>query len=649
MSGEFVVTNFGAKGDGVTDDWPAIMRAYNHGQQSANLTATTSGTTLTFGDGVPSGVSKIMLAYNLTTPAAMNGLRGVRVLGITPTTVTVQFVTGTNNAGDLIVFGLIDRGTIFFPPPPVAYFVSQPIGFPEVAVSSRWLGVGPLSKIVGNFPDFVMRRDRVGTGDDTGGDSGGHIVEKLQIVNNHATGGGLRLGGSVGAMIRDLTVVANKAINTANQDTRINNAYWGSLEVSMIDLDLSPGANTSGSVGIQTMSDGPIDNCRVIGFDAGVRVFGGQGATSLIGGTIEQCGVGYQPAGPDGLSDGGANCTISGTVFKNNGTAILDPKSTAIQAAKIIGQQGGLPGGGNPQYGIRIGSGLISLAAYDGVEVSGWFDLASISVAGGEDDNPQNTWRSVAANANTSTTPGAKTWDLPSTAMTIRFIGCNIAPVWTMAQLPPKTLTVTNAIWGANAVKTLGAITGGSGGTPGNYFSVPLTGGTGSGAQATVVVGSGGDVTSVTISIVGSGYTAGDTLSAVSINIGGVTGFSVPAASVFNAATLTYTGGNFTSKSGTATISGVTPSGFNGFFSVATFYTSSTLTYALASNPGAYVSGGTVLVNILTDSGELNAQEGDAFNVNDANTTTFGAIPFGGGSGHAKVRWNGQNWTVMGK
>lgn len=89
----------------------------------------------------------------------------------------------------------------------------------------------------------------------------------------------------------------------------------------------------------------------------------------------------------------------------------------------------------------------------------------------------------------------------------------------------------------------LGAITGGSGGTPGVYYGVPFTGGTGQAAKGIVTVGAGGNVTGVTIAVGsfvagsfnpagnnrGYGYTAGDVLSA---SPGGVTGFSFIVASV---------------------------------------------------------------------------------------------------------------------
>lgn len=640
------VRDFGAVGDGVADDWAAIMAAYNAGRDSATTNGVNTGTTIPFAS-VPLGVRNLIsggqrvYATDLTHPTSLNL---VQIQSATATTITVQFVLGAISSGDLIQFDLVNRGTIYFPPG--TYKVSQPISFSEIATSSHWLGEMVASTIVGDFNDYVLSRSL----DGQEAQSGGHLIEKLAVVNNHATGGGIRLGQSVCGAIRNCIVTANKGINTANKDTRIANAYWGSLEISIENCILSPGSHATGSRGLLLLADGPVLNCRIVGFDAGLRVFGGQGAQYIAGCYFEGNGVGYQPADPDGAQDGGSDVTLSGCWFKNNSIAILDSKSAVLHAIVIEGAQGGVPGGGNPQYGIRITNGLMNFADTRGVLVSGWFDVAGIAIAGGENSNPQNTFFGVVS-TNTSTTPGAVAWSLPATAMTAKLIGCNVAPVYTMAKLPPKTLTITAAIWGANAVQTIGSVAGGSGGAVGFYFNVPLTGGTGSGAKATVQVNSGGAVSLVSLVTIGSGYTSGDILSAASGDIGGVAGFSVPVTAVFNAASLTYVGGNFNGNFGSATVLNINPSGFTGFFSFAKFYTFSLLVYALTSDPGPYVSGGTALVNIISDGGEQSVWEGDCYNVSDANTATWGAVALGGGSTHAKVRWGsgGTDWTVEGK
>ena len=96
-------------------------------------------------------------------------------------------------------------------------------------------------------------------------------------------------------------------------------------------------------------------------------------------------------------------------------------------------------------------------------------------------------------------------------------------------------------------VATLGVITGGSAYTAGTYFNVPLTGGTGSGALATITV-SGGAVTAVTITNGGLQYTAGDALSAAATSIGGTgSGFSVLVSTVTNSNGQSWLGDNFDS------------------------------------------------------------------------------------------------------
>jgi hypothetical protein len=81
-------------------------------------------------------------------------------------------------------------------------------------------------------------------------------------------------------------------------------------------------------------------------------------------------------------------------------------------------------------------------------------------------------------------------------------------------------------------IRAAGTITGGSSYTNGTYTNVPLTGGSGSGALATIVV-SGGAVTAVTVTAGGVRYSTSDTISATAASIGGAgTGFSAPVASL---------------------------------------------------------------------------------------------------------------------
>lgn len=107
--------------------------------------------------------------------------------------------------------------------------------------------------------------------------------------------------------------------------------------------------------------------------------------------------------------------------------------------------------------------------------------------------------------------------------------------VWSTSNTDPATLEQFfggTAYAGTGVIATHGSITGGSSYVNGTYSNVPLTGGTGTGARATIVV-AGGAVTTVTITKGGAGYTVADSLSASNTYLGGAgTGFATPVATL---------------------------------------------------------------------------------------------------------------------
>ena len=95
-------------------------------------------------------------------------------------------------------------------------------------------------------------------------------------------------------------------------------------------------------------------------------------------------------------------------------------------------------------------------------------------------------------------------------------------------------------------VASVGVVSGGVGYSNGTYFDVPLTGGDGGGATATIVV-TAGVVVSVNIASAGAGYRVGNVLS-VGTTIGGTgSGFSVPVGTLTNDNGTSWLGDNFDS------------------------------------------------------------------------------------------------------
>ena len=171
------------------------------------------------------------------------------------------------------------------------------------------------------------------------------------------------------------------------------------------------------------------------------------------------------------------------------------------------------------------------------------------------------------------------------------------------------------------------SIVGGSSYTNGTYINVPLTGGTGSGATANIVV-SGNTVTTVGLVTGGIRYTVGDVLSVSAASVGGTgSSFSISVDTIIgngiaryevasvtdvsNTLPITITGTpvksgtgpyfvtyafsalTYTPRNGTVyTVIGASVAGFNGTFT-ATATTGTSVTLQYPTNPGNWTAGGT--------------------------------------------------------
>jgi hypothetical protein len=81
---------------------------------------------------------------------------------------------------------------------------------------------------------------------------------------------------------------------------------------------------------------------------------------------------------------------------------------------------------------------------------------------------------------------------------------------------------------------------------PGTYSDVSMTGGSGSDATATIVVGSSGAISSVTLKNGGQFYAVGDVLSASNSSLGNSgSGFTINVSTVTNAAGTSWLGDNY--------------------------------------------------------------------------------------------------------
>jgi hypothetical protein len=225
------ITDYGAKGDGITDDAPAIRKAVNWNIFETVATEPSPAGTRNISVAVVPEFAKnasiISYVINMTTHEAFTVSTKVAPGSVSGGRLTLSLpVKGRGvQEGDVIRFSPESRGTIFFPRTANRYLVKSPIHLhhgnpsdmaPNVNLSYGGsspmsfclLGEGEGSYIEGKLPGaFVL--DRAPAYKTAHGIK---VVEKLYVRNTATTGGAIRLSATIGASLQDLHVTGHKGL-----------------------------------------------------------------------------------------------------------------------------------------------------------------------------------------------------------------------------------------------------------------------------------------------------------------------------------------------------------------------------------------------------------------------------------------------------
>lgn len=334
------------------------------------------------------------------------------------------------------------HGTIYFPPG--TYLVSQSI-VADTNAEYLFIEGEPGAVITGNFNDFLIKY-LFNVAANSGVQRG--VIERLKLVNTHATGGGIRYATCTGGTIRDCIITANRGIYLS-----IDDLMWVPFETGIENCHLDPGANPSGSLGLLLGANGPVNNCTITGYEVGARMFGGQGGMQFQGCKFELCGSGILPGSiPTGFT-AVTQYGIKGCYFLNNGTGMYTQGfggSSDIAGLQIIASNGTIAG--NPQYGFRVSSS--SKEFVEGISIQGQYAVAGFRVPGGD----PNLDKSLFAGIGSVNTGAGVAYTMPSTGTGGKFLACGAANVITTIPTGAANLVegdefnVSNsntAVWGA--------------------------------------------------------------------------------------------------------------------------------------------------------------------------------------------------------
>ncbi|OCX52481.1 hypothetical protein BEL04_13545 [Mucilaginibacter sp. PPCGB 2223] len=328
-------------------------------------------------------------------------------------------------------------------------------------------------------------------------------------------------GGTATVTATNTTLVVTAATTTPPATPTITFAALGSKAFSNIDLPLGASSNslsnipityTSSNTAVATIVNG---NVHYVGLgSATITASQGGGtdpnlpvnATSAL--TVTAPTISFTALGTKTFTPVDFTPTVTSTLV--NIPITLTSSNPAV--ATIVN--------GNIHY-VGIGTSTITAS-----------QAAAATAAGYPAPTDQTSVLTVSAAA-APTSPaitfaalGSKVFTNTELALAATSTATN-APAISYTSSNPSVAIITNTL-------TLGAPNGGSGYVNGTYLNVPLTGGSGSGELATIVV-TNGIVSTVTPTTNGSGYQANDVLSCAASSIGGSgSGFSVIVLSLTN-------------------------------------------------------------------------------------------------------------------
>jgi hypothetical protein len=331
----------------------------------------------------------------------------------------------------------------------------------------------------------------------------GAITGGSQYTNGTYTG--VALTGGSGSGARATLTVASNSVTTATI-TSAGNGYLPGNILSANPDTIGNGINTYGTITAGTLYNS--------GTYLSVPMIGGSGSGATANITV---------------SGGG----VTGIVAQNRGVGYKITDVLAALPANIGGVTGIIA-----SYGSIVGGSLYNAGTYTGVSFTGGTGTGAVGTV-------VVTTNTINAVTNLVGGTNYTNGSFPSVALTG---GTGTGALATVTTSGGSVVAVVITYGGNNytandvlscaatsigvGVLTFGAITGGSGYVNGVYSNVTLTGGTGTGARATITV-SGGLVTVVTLTYAGVGYTASDVLTTANTNLGGTgSAFNVVAATV---------------------------------------------------------------------------------------------------------------------